>query len=463
MRKTSHSEDFDFGQPIVEILKVSSRGPDGGWFEKRASFLNQSRSELKPVKGHTPVFIIAMGAGEYFSSNRNADYWPKTKCVKVAHTPAHGNGREMTISAGLQEQHPTFVSHGKIYKNHNNSDQRLAKGFLKSSFFNAPLGRVELIGMLKDSHWQPQLAALDRGEHISTSMSASVPYDFCSYCANKATSRREYCEHLKHHKNAILDDGFQITAINEKPTFTDLSVVIHPADRISYGLAKIDCQSGDIKTAGFEDLSHRTREAILLEKLAKIEKEIECGAIQDLPALARSVDKRDGKDLTDKEFSVVKSHKVGPTLKFFASRKVIFPPKHFFRIALGDDFPEIEPMLGEIERMLPGIFGRMQDSGRGTRVIFKGSPEEVDTMDMRDVAKGMMEPYSLRPDITQIRIAISSANHEDRPKVKQEKKEASDQGIEALARDYAGYMLSCLNGFDEPMLKLAVLRNYLEG
>lgn len=65
-----------------------------------------------------------------------------------------------------------------------------------------------------------------------------VPYDVCSCCGNQATSPRDYCEHLKSGSMLQYQPEFKkyAFAVNDKPTFFDISVVGKPADRIAHYL-----------------------------------------------------------------------------------------------------------------------------------------------------------------------------------------------------------------------------------
>lgn len=74
-----------------------------------------------------------------------------------------------------------------------------------------------------------------------------VAYDICSICGNKAHKASDYCEHIRYHKKEVFPDGKQAYMINENPTFFDISIVKHRADRIAYVLDKV--ASADPNTA----------------------------------------------------------------------------------------------------------------------------------------------------------------------------------------------------------------------
>lgn len=65
-----------------------------------------------------------------------------------------------------------------------------------------------------------------------------VKGDICSVCGHFAKTRGEYCDHLSNDITKLAKDGHVISAVNEQPTFFDISRVNRPADRIALGLVK---------------------------------------------------------------------------------------------------------------------------------------------------------------------------------------------------------------------------------
>ena len=115
--------------PEVTILDLTS--PSEG-LEKAAatgeivSFI----SNLKPKAGYTYLHINAMSAGEYFSSNRNADYFPEENLKKYYKT---------------FETTPAYV-----YRGHVNKDPSRSYGKVIFSTYNDVLHRIELIAECPD-------------------------------------------------------------------------------------------------------------------------------------------------------------------------------------------------------------------------------------------------------------------------------------------------------------------------
>lgn len=460
---------WPFG-PAIEIIKVSRKGPDRGWFEKHASILTEERASLRPMKGHTPVYMIPMGAMEIVGFNRNADGWPGGAGDYPIHSPAPGNLKVAHITAGLRERHPTFVTHAKIFRNHNNKDARLSSGVIHSSAYNEPMGRVEVISFVKNAEWEDDLNKLANGKLTGISMSSKVPLDICSNCGNVARNRHEYCDCIRMHKNAILEDGHQIGMINEQPTFFDLSGVRANADRIGYSLARLATaqEAPEMKEAALTSESALQR-AALLRKLAEIEKDLsEQQPNAQIMELARSVDPRLEQKVPDATITIIRSYRAPNALKEMSRRSILLPPKPFFRLMGGDALPKIEPMLPRIESMLPGVFRSLCDSDDLSSI---GEPEGAALRELPRLSElvSELEPaFSMKPRHARGRIAISISRFGTPPKKKQQdeketKKEASATPAGRLAREYGKYVLGALSAHPEPRnLHMAVLSNLLE-
>lgn len=165
--------------------------------------------------------VNILGAGEYWSSNRNGDYFPESV---------------------LKQYHKTF-HHARLFLHHKNKDPNKSHGRVIFSTYNdAPYAkRVEVILAIdrKDPRIQDTIRKIERGERIEVSMGCRVPYDLCSICQNKASTRKQYCSHLKNEMNKLYPDGRRVMAINPDPAFFDVSIVTIPADPSSGGMEKI--------------------------------------------------------------------------------------------------------------------------------------------------------------------------------------------------------------------------------
>ena len=210
--------EFNTSDPDVE---VNTYHP--GILEKTAEMSSELVDFLKSIEA-TPgkyfLHINALGAGEYFSSNRNGDYFPEIALI---------------------EYHKTFETNANLYRHHKNKPHLGHKKYGKVLFshYNKNMHRVELV-IEFDTITAPDLKdRIDAGENLAFSMGARVKYDECSICGNKAKNLGEYCEHLKYQMNRVLPDGRKVYAINRHPKFFDISFVTIPADKTAYMFSKV--------------------------------------------------------------------------------------------------------------------------------------------------------------------------------------------------------------------------------
>jgi hypothetical protein len=243
MNKIIPPDSWDFGEEPIKMIKLASAGLKGN---DLSSFIKRSSHQLAlAVKkmsfhpGEVPIHLIAMGCDEFFSANRNADAWTKQ---------------------ALSSDHPTFVKLARFYRDHANKDKSRSYGVVKESYFNEPMGRVELIVALNGSkeaaHRNGGLVAdqeldiLESGRPLAVSMSTDVPYDVCSSCGHKASKRADYClgtdeggscEHggMRRKLGRSCEDGHVLRAMNPVNKFKDISKVHRGADRTAFVTGKV--------------------------------------------------------------------------------------------------------------------------------------------------------------------------------------------------------------------------------
>lgn len=213
---------------------------------------------LSPAPGKIYIHINAMGAGEFYGSNKNGDFFPEEQ---------------------LQSYHQTFeTSPAHVFRHHINKDPARAIGRVLFSIYNARMHRVELIAEVDKALGRDIEDRLAQGDYPSTSMACRTPYDVCSICHNKAHTRQEYCQHLRNHLGELWTDGRRVMALNVGPLkFFDISIVIKPADVTSSVLQKVasevDEVVGSAELAEIEDISEVSKEASF-RKFADIIKEV---------------------------------------------------------------------------------------------------------------------------------------------------------------------------------------------
>ena len=201
--------------------------------EKLREFLSTVTAQDRKDACYT--LVNALGAGEYFGSNINADHFPW----------------DALTHEGKDYGYLTFLD-SHAFQHHKNKDSARAFGVPVRSFLNNPMKRVELIIRLDREKARQEgadgiVSRIDAGEFPDVSMGCRVPYDVCSICGNKAKTRADYCEHMapppeRRHMwgpNKILEDGRRICVINTFPKFFDISFVFIGADKTAKVMAKL--------------------------------------------------------------------------------------------------------------------------------------------------------------------------------------------------------------------------------
>lgn len=257
----------DQGERLVQIFQP-------GEMEKAAEFfamgkqaapmlpkVQQYLEDLKPNPNKIYVLVNALGAGEFWGSNINGDWFPEAALVHK----------------GMDFGHETFYN-AYPYKHHVNKDPSRAFGKVELVCWHDDMKRVELVVAI-DRELAKRFAAedvcdkLDAGQFPDVSMGCKVPYDLCSICTDwkkyrraqstynpslhqtvgkavlafhkkdpirgVSVTRNDYCEHLKTQLNRILSDGRKVYAINDFPRFFDISFVFIGADKTAKVMAKL--------------------------------------------------------------------------------------------------------------------------------------------------------------------------------------------------------------------------------
>lgn len=229
-------------------------------------------NQLKVEPGFIYLHINALGAGEYYGSNKNGDYFPEEQ---------------------LKKYHKTFESDGYIYRHHINKDPAKSLGRVIFSVYNDRMHRVELIAKVSKELGAEIESNIAAGIYPLTSMGCKTPFDICSICGNKAHTRAAYCTHISSGVNKLMPDGRKVMALNLGPLgFFDLSIVLRPADVTSSVLAKVahaqSVLSVDMATA--EGLVARESRIVksaeilkksAIRKLSELVKEVEGGEVMN--------------------------------------------------------------------------------------------------------------------------------------------------------------------------------------
>ena len=284
--KYTPTTGWTFNDPTAELVKVARRGLVGA---DRAALVKRAGAQaadwidrLEPLPGEPLVHLIALGCTEKHSANRNGDGFKAAACRKY---------------------HDTFRKHARLYYNHLNTDPSKSYGVVKASWFNEPMGRIELVvgvnetkqaaqrnGGMVDFRFLPRVEK-NAGD-AAVSMACTIPFDVCSSCHNKAASRKYYCTGdtcphggCRDNLTKVSEDGHMLHVDNPDPKWFDISDVGTPADRIAYAFGRV----GNTKSAAFDSgvapsvllptwntpgLDAHDRRRLVLAKLAALEDEL---------------------------------------------------------------------------------------------------------------------------------------------------------------------------------------------
>lgn len=450
---------FEDRQNII-LIEAHSHGVDNKWMRKSAAaHFERELSELKPEKGMAYLHMLALGDGEYYGSNRNGDYFPKK---------------------ANQDYHDTFVKFGHVFKHHKNKDPKKASGHVLSSSYNDDMRRVELLTKVSEDKWSEELTDLENGKDVPVSMSCTVPFDTCSICGNEAPSRKQYCDHLKYAMTSILDDGRQVYAINDEPTFFDISRVVKPADRTAFVLKKA---ASAVKVASGADLAEELglyvpasvlmdsspvyiqEKAAIAGKLAEIEKELDgvavAGKVRGKGLFNHANSFSDEIQLVEDE-DIEEMSKDANLWYKLAEAKVSLPVKDFVKLISGPKWFETKKLLPEIKSAVPGMFRKLANSEYLMDVCSDSAYDAKGGAQLQSITGFVKEAFSLDPSSCDRRTTVSMLRNVDTPIIKS----ASDRDISSDARaivnEYAKYKISLASALsDRDMARLMILQNYV--
>jgi hypothetical protein len=192
------------------------------------------------------VVVNALGSGEYWSANKNGDFFPEKDLSHKA----------LRSDMGTDEGYGflSFMYIGRFFRHHINKDPDKAFGEIVYAHWNPIIHRVELIVAINTETAKDIIDDIENGKNVSVSMGCKVKHDICSICNNKATTRAKYCKHVKNYMGQIVDKnlaeqwsketgkkilpGTLVCVLNPRPKFFDLSKVFVGADNIAYILGK---------------------------------------------------------------------------------------------------------------------------------------------------------------------------------------------------------------------------------
>jgi hypothetical protein len=472
MLKIIQSGSQDLGDKTVELIKVGSRGRlighDRSIFEKRAgSRILFEIDNIEIPKGEQLIHLLAMGSTEKFGANRNGDGF--RECV-------------------LDRTHPTFVKYGHFFRDHLNKDPAKSYGRVLLSAYHEPMSRVELIcglnatkeaalrngGLIADR----ELEKLAKHEEIPVSMACRVPFDVCSYCDNRAPTRREYCEDiaqggrckaggLKYNlgRTVTVDgDAHHLHADNTEPTFFDISHVFRPADRTAYVLGELQKAASDGRTVSGAELAETlgltmpyallvsgnptgsvARQLKLACLLADEERATRCN--NHRIAFAASVQP----PIALPEGRITKFAQV---MRALVDTRSLLPVRDFIRLTTNLSEKQATIAADLVSACLPGAFSRLVRDPNLEQSVASNPymPETAATESLRNWAEKHAAGISLAEPHVQRRVHLAALRGEQvgRCDVDQAEKLAAAGGPAAeLAEQYCLYQLAFLESIPE--------------
>lgn len=338
--------------------------------KKASPIFDLSDDKLRPPKGHVGIHTVALGDWETYGMNRNGDTFPKKACV----------GR-----------HQTFVTHGHVFRNHDNRDPAGAIGKIAAAAYNEPMGRIELVIWADEKKAAPELHKLaTEGDH-PFSMACKVPFDRCTVCGNlrKSGSDPNQCDHIRDSLGHITKEGVAIGTHNDLPTWFDESFVKRPADRIAWSLGKVasfgesdvidsvKCAEVNniwIPDALEYDIPGYKDKLDILQKLAGLEERF-LGLTSSnrldthWDRYMLELRKAANTSITDEAIEALRCHSPERVFETLVKEGVVLDAPSFFKYAMGLDY-------GDLKEDMPAVFNHVRDS-LFTQLYKSGSYQRV--------------------------------------------------------------------------------------
>jgi len=227
---------------------------DEVFLEKTASVNTNDNSLINSLpEPYDPDYLYvrvrAVSAGEYWGCNRNSDYFSEKE---------------------LRDHHHTFLD-AHVFKNHENKDVAKAIGSIISSEWNNVMKYVELLIKI-DRELAPTIVrGFLKGSTTDVSMGARVSHTICSFCNNKAKTRKDFCVHVRTMRGQVLPNGIKVMEYNYGPRFHDLSVVLSGADKTAKMVELLDVIKQKGSNTPMKKTAFTIPQEAFLEKVASAE------------------------------------------------------------------------------------------------------------------------------------------------------------------------------------------------
>lgn len=440
---------YQMGQPMLSLIEY-----DRGVKSAASDLISkQLLEEYRPTDSKTAcIHLIAMGDAEHYGFNRNGDAFPEDSLVKYAHT---------------------FVKCGHVFSEHRNKDPKKALGSIKHAAYDKNgMHRVELIIHLDKDKAPEAFAMAKEGRALNFSMSCRVPNDRCSCCGNEAKTVNDYCDHLKYHMGKWQEKCANWAfAYNDKPTFFDISIVKHPADRIArhleYSFSKEASTQGEafvpsaiaakneginLNTFDIDELSMLSRLTSSEEYVSNIKSASDNRSYACKHAYVNALTEK----LSQEEINTLREANAGTVFYNMAKNASMLSFPAFCQYITGKEDIVDSAVVKKASLMLPDVF-RTLFTDKLTMVPitdeFKASSRFMSSTDSKnDTVQNIMDKaqdkFSIEPDkatkrIIRITITCGKSNNKDKDFDK-EAANVSEQQCRELASAYGQYQLRAL-------------------
>jgi len=232
----------------VEYAQAEQTCPNGQCsLVKTATDIPEIFDGVKLKKNHAYLYVIAMGAGEYYNENKNGDFFKEKDLI---------------------DYHKKFLTSG-IFVQHDNKDPNKSIGTVLKSNYNNKMHRVELLLEIKKALAPNIYEDIKNNNRIAVSMGVKTPSEYCSFCGHVTKDTlANRCEHLKFKMHQIMPNGVKVYAVNNPPlNFFDISIVRKPADHQGYAMFQ--------KVASYEENTDKIASTDAIDKVAELIKRVE--------------------------------------------------------------------------------------------------------------------------------------------------------------------------------------------
>lgn len=165
---------FPTGELTVQPVMLWANGrPCYEGITKHASVGTEYFKTVKPVPGHSFVYVLALSAWETYGENRNGDSFPEHPYKE------HENPPWISPQDVLPLHYKTFEQFGYVYLHHANKNPEKSLGKVIKAFWNPTMHRVELLIDINNEKAENIVERISAGEFPPVSMGTRVMYDVC--------------------------------------------------------------------------------------------------------------------------------------------------------------------------------------------------------------------------------------------------------------------------------------------